>query len=85
MRQNICRAFLLSLLIISTIYSALAACEEAGDSIRVLSSELTPVEEQIDTVGRRAKIDSLPLLPRLQNNGSRFIKQKVDLDAVANF
>ncbi len=85
MRQNICRAFLLSLLIISTIYSALAACEEAGDSIRVLSSELTPVEEQIDTVGRRQNFYSLPLLPLLKNNGSRFIKQTVYLDAVANF
>ena len=48
---------------------------------------MTDADVLTDSVQRQVRVDSLPLLPRLQKRtgASRFVKEKIDLDAVANF
>jgi len=71
----------------------------SGDSVRVEpnaaiikpqftrgdSADLAAVDGNVGLVPESAPVDSLPLLPRLQRrSGSRFVREKVDLDSPVN-
>ncbi len=53
---------------------------------RIDSTAVNVDTAAVDSVAGKVPVDSLPLLPRLQRRGqSRFIREKVDLDAPVNF
>lgn len=70
-----------------TIAASNATLPFSGRLRTEADSVVTDVDVLTDSAQRQARVNSLPLLPRLQKRtgASRFVKEKIDLDAVANF